>query len=523
MKTIHIHLGPHKTGSSAIQKFLQENKQIVFDEAGIHVLEAKHYSSARQALTRGDISSAAFELQIVAAQIEELDCKEVILSAEDFSGRLPGRSRQNKPYPALWENISAIKSAFSEYRCLFYFFVRDPTDWLKSAYTQNIKYGKNFSGLNQYTDFVKVDELWSDVLIETQQHLGLDLKLIEYSSDRNFSSVKALLSEVTSRRISVLKAWNPRVNVSPPADAVRLLELVNEARCSSFARKNARHAIRESSSNSSVESVSNKFLAWPPLIEAPKNFPDDLDSLWKRSTQRVRSQTQNDLLPAIDADLKPYRYSILEPISEIPSVGRGRMENQAKLLEYRFQNRPHVCFLLGIIISYLRRDTKVTKKARILFQRLWIEEYHLLLAMLPTRWLISTLQTFLEHGANEDQRIIGASGFFFANLMKAYEAERSLEGLAADSVYPSTTPTTKNGFAGLDRIKLGGSDLMLNTNAQLLELSSRERTAGRVLEEFLLRMKSSSTVFSRMDKSRQAHQVEIEGFKNCWSFFSEPK
>lgn len=199
------------------------------------------------------------------------------------------------------------------------------------------------------------------------------------------------------------------------------------------------------------------------------------------------------------------------------------MENQVRILAYRFRGKPEICFLLGLTISYLRRNTDCTAHAAQLFQRLWAEEHAVLLGVLPTRWLISTLQTFMDHGANEAQRLIGSAAFFLSNTLKLYEAERALDGLAPDGTYPSDVPTTKSGFAGLDRFRVGGTDLMVNTNALLLELASRDAVAGRVAQEFLLRMKKSHTAFSRMDQSRVALKVDIPQFANCWSFFDPPK
>jgi len=156
------------------------------------------------------------------------------------------------------------------------------------------------------------------------------------------------------------------------------------------------------------------------------------------------------------------------------------------------------------------------------FQELWTDEYPLLLTLLPTRWIISSFQTFMEHGSNAMQGQIGASFYYFSNLLKAYEAERSLDGLPADSVYPHTRPETPMGFWGMDRFRLGGSDLMLNTLALLLELSAKDPVAGHPAQEFLLRLKSSHTLFSRMDQSRKHHKVDIPQFANCWSFFEDP-
>jgi hypothetical protein len=236
----------------------------------------------------------------------------------------------------------------------------------------------------------------------------------------------------------------------------------------------------------------------------------------------MHQQSQPDLLPDLHCDLHSFRDQIVVGSDQLPNEGREKMPDQLEILKFRFRNLPETCLLVGLCISYLRRDTLHTTKAAKMFQRLWAEEYPILLSLLPTRWLISSFQTFLEFGCNEMQRQIGGSSFFFANLLKAYEAERSLEGLPPNSIYRNSQPVTEQGFHGLDRFNLGGTDLMVNTLAMLLELSTKDAVAGRPVHEFFLRLKDSNSVFSRMDASRIAHEIEVPQFANCWSFFEKP-
>ena len=179
---------------------------------------------------------------------------------------------------------------------------------------------------------------------------------------------------------------------------------------------------------------------WPPEIHMPDDLPPGLEALWVRTDTRVSASLQTNLMPPVDTDLRSLRTVLVKGSAQFPEGGREKMENQTKILEYRFQGLPQICYLLGLTISYLRRDTDHTDHARQLFHRLWAEEYPMLLAVLPTRWLISTFQTFMDHGLNENQRSIGTAAFFFCNLMKAYEAERAFETQPADAIYPNATP-----------------------------------------------------------------------------------
>ena len=252
-------------------------------------------------------------------------------------------------------------------------------------------------------------------------------------------------------------------------------------------------------------------------------MPEPLAALGRRAANRVSYQGKIDnVLPEPDVDLVALRTDLVDGAEEFPGGKRANMLSQIEILSHRLRHRPAATLLNALAISYLRRDTAYTDEARHLFHRLWREEHAILLATLPARWLISTMQTFFDHGETEDQRLIGGSGYFFSNLMKAYEGERAIEGHAPDALYPGTKPTTKTGFPGMDRFRLGNTDLMLNTMAMLLETAGREPVAGRVLTEFILRLKLADTLFSRMDHSRRHLGADTKGFMDCWSFHEPP-
>ena len=109
----------------------------------------------------------AFDAADALEQIADLcgqapgDC---ILSCEDLSGILPGTRRVREVYPALWRNIAALDAALEAFDTRYYFFLRDPDDWIKSAYVQNLKHRQKFSKLEGFTQFLKSDRSvgWRD-------------------------------------------------------------------------------------------------------------------------------------------------------------------------------------------------------------------------------------------------------------------------------------------------------------------------------------------------------------------------
>ncbi len=519
---VHIHIGPHKTGSTAVQHHLSACQAQLSRDHGLTVFMGKPVNDIARDLIAEDTDAARAKAAKLRGRIEAAggDC---LVSCEDFSGDLPGRSGKKKIYPRLWQNLDFLRTALRGLDVRFYFFERTPTTWLRSAYIQHLKHRTRFSRFEAFESHFQTEALWGDTLSKARAKLGDDLVVIPYEEASGFSSARSLLGAVLGPSTSIdLPRELGRTNSAPSPEIITILEAINASSASQTAKKSAKTSILETA-GSEPNGQADAFPVWPPSVPEPAWLPRALSALWTRAGLRVARQDQPYLLPAPGADLVPFRTKPVVGPADFPEGGRGKMQNQINILSYRFAGLPETCLLLGLSISYLRRDTPHTAEAAQLFQRLWAEESDILLGVLPTRWLISAFQTFMDHGANEAQRLAGAAAYFMSNTLKAYEAERALEGLAPDAIYPSVRPSTKRGFKGLDRFALGGTDLMLNTNALLLELAARDAVSGRVIAEFMLRLKDSHSVFSRMDQSRLAHDINNPQFANCWSFFDPPK
>ena len=521
-KKIHIHLGPHKTGSSAIQAALAENADILQRDFGLTCIDWSLASKVAKRLNADRIKKAADALQDLAQACAAApgDC---ILSCEDLSGTLPGVHKTRAIYPNLWRNLEHVANGLGEFDCRFYFFIRAPEDWVKSAYVQNLKHRQRFSRMFDFVEALNVEDLWEGVTARPAQKLGTAFVQVEYPEQTKQSAMKMLLSAVGGGDEAKLEEIvEGRSNVTPCDTDILLMERINRSSASKEAKRRAKLSLFDGAPETMQAADMTKANDWYSPPAKPATLPAVLEPLWQRVEKRVQEQDEPNLMPDADADLRILRHRIVDAEGDMPEANRRYMINQVEILAYRFRNLPETCFQLGLAISYLRRATPHTRHASTLFQRLWAEEHELLLGTLPTRWLISSFQTFLDHGVNEAQKVIGGSAYFYANMLKAYETERAIEGHPPDATYPNTESQTKMGFPGLDRFKLGGSDLILNTNVLLLELSARDAVAGRVVQEFLARAKAAQTIFSRMDKSRQKHGINHKQFANCWSFFDEP-
>lgn len=515
-KFVLVHLGPHKTGSTAIQKSLSAASELL-QTAGIYCLSTSETHKAALDLANEQFDDAEGQIAHISELISSLSQSNVILSQEDFCGPLVGRSTKRNVYPRLTKNLRVLTRALRPHTVKFAFFVRDETEWLRSCYHQHLKFRTRFHRFEDFAKHFGNDLSWAAKLKKPQEVFGSSFVQLNYCSDPA-SGINALLSLVPSKEVRGIEVPGfPSVNKSPTAEQIEQLERINELTEFGPSSWYAKSLILRGKKALPVPADATNFPEWPPVDRDPQDCA--LPMLLRRSKTRVQQQEVEDVLPLVTVDLDQLANESLPTDVQLPSLQRKDIRNQVNILNYHIRGKSKLNHLNALTISYLRRDTAHTEKARRLFHRIWCEKGILLVNELSTRWLISTLQTFVDHGENEAQRSIGTAGYFYGNMMKIYEGERAIEGLDQDAGYAGHEPQTKNQFRGMDRYSVGGSDLMLNTNALALEFAQRDEIAGLVLQEFLLRVKSAENVFSRHDRTRKDKNINVSGFQDVWAFF----
>ncbi|WP_143040483.1 hypothetical protein [Rhodobacter sp. 24-YEA-8] len=509
-----VHLGPHKTGSTAIQNMLCQNTALLLS-AGVSTLAGPLPSQAGKALAAKDFDAARGLLTRLDHEIGKGPGPVTILSQEDFAGDLFGRTNTTQVYPTLVKNIRIMSRIFARHRPVFVFFRREEKEWLRSCYAQHLRYQAKFSRFEDFSAAV-TDFRWEDLTAKLEETFPGTVFIEEYRRAPDHGVTRLLFHAGFQALPQGFDCSAMVQNLSLPAETLARLERLNRfadnSRLLPVYKDRLLAADRAGAPGGGDP-------AWPP---APQPDVPGLSALARRAAERVGAPEQvADILPGPDADLAALGASQMAADAEMLQVSRSDMRDQADILRYHFRGRSELAWTLGLTISYLRRDTQLNDKARDLFHRIWREEGKNLAAELSTRWLISSLQTFLDHGRSEAQRLIGGIGYFYANMMKIYEGERAIEGHETNAVYPGSEAQTKNGFRGMDRYSLGGTDLLLNTNALALSYAAADPVAGLILEELLLRVKHSHSVFSRNDQSRAELGVSRPGFTNTWTFFDE--
>lgn len=234
MKKVVIHLGAHKTGTTAIQNWLFDNRGVLA-EGGVYSFNLRDGTSsliknACHSYALGHSGSAKKldrALSGISFNIDNLKQDTICISDEGLLGLIPGWRNSEKVikgvYPSAGEIVKRIEMGLSQHDVKFCLYVRNEEDWLVSCWKQLVKSSKYTSEFSSYKEEVHSDFKWRDKVREIECSLvSSSLSVFEYEKDlfnsvRNIGIVKMLeLNDVTLNRCSgELK----KVNVSP-ADSV---------------------------------------------------------------------------------------------------------------------------------------------------------------------------------------------------------------------------------------------------------------------------------------------------------------
>ncbi len=169
------------------------------------------------------------------------------------------------------------------------------------------------------------------------------------------------------------------------------------------------------------------------MSKTTETFPGGIASLLPQYQKR-RALLTGAELPPLDVDFKALAATPL-PDQTLPRPdGLSRTEKKRHMLLGELAGHSELAMLHGMLISHLRKHT-YPDGAPTLFRRLWAEEEAWLLANLPTRWLISAVITFADHGQTEADRNLAARMNMLFSLMKIYEAERAFSGKSAQEPF----------------------------------------------------------------------------------------
>ncbi|MCU0905482.1 MAG: hypothetical protein MUE83_16675 [Tabrizicola sp.] len=231
--------------------------------------------------------------------------------------------------------------------------------------------------------------------------------------------------------------------------------------------------------------------------------PDSVIASWQSRRGPVL-YGRNESLPPLDIDLAALRAETV-PQAE-PDLPKRRSHYMRKLLQLRAElaGKSELAALNADLIVHLRRES-FPDHAPALFRRIWREEGPALIAELPSRWLISSIITFADHGETEAQRRLGQSLNILFSLMKLYEFERLFSGTASDQPFTGTPPKGSPLPMGMQRFGMTGGGLDRNLLAPIWQDAMQDPVAGPLACHLLDRLNADPrTLFRRIRLMRAA-------------------
>lgn len=198
MRTLIIHIGPHKTGTSFIQGILNKNRKRLYPQFHLMTRRQKMVQDITGKIhTAKDPVRVAENLDEIVLAVRELS-KHIpqtgvcVISDEDFLGRLPSKQKFGL-YPftdlVLRNVVATLREYDIDVYCLFYH--RNMPDWLASL----LRYTNNVAAIEtaEIYAFVKANQFpnhWDQLLGILADIFGKDRLIIgdydQETKDHNF-------------------------------------------------------------------------------------------------------------------------------------------------------------------------------------------------------------------------------------------------------------------------------------------------------------------------------------------------
>lgn len=238
------------------------------------------------------------------------------------------------------------------------------------------------------------------------------------------------------------------------------------------------------------------------MSNTKQTFPGGIASLLPQYQKR-RALLTGEELPPLDVDFKALAAMPL-PTQELPRPeGLTRVQKKRHMLLGELAGHSELALLHGLLISHLRKHS-YPAGAPALFLRLWAEEEVWLLKTLPTRWLISAVITFAEHGTTEADRSLAARMNMMFSLMKIYEAERCFSGKSARQPFRTKDRNTSPLPMGMKDFSVLQGDLEAHLLAPLWRDAETAPNIGTLTRHLLTTLNhDDATVFRRFAIMRE--------------------
>jgi len=229
--------------------------------------------------------------------------------------------------------------------------------------------------------------------------------------------------------------------------------------------------------------------------------PDSLIEHWQKR-RGAMGLNPGESLPPPDTDLAAIAAQVVPADWPALPEGASRHAQKAREVAPEFAGQSALYHLHALLIAHLRKR-RFPDHAPALFRRLWVERGDDLRGSLSTRWLMSAVITFGDHGATEGERALGREMGMMFSLMKLYEFERLFSGSAPDQPYRLGKRADADLPMGMEPFSLATGGLDINLLAPLWQRALDEPVMGPLACDLLHRLNTDRrSVFARLQAMR---------------------
>ncbi len=145
-RTIYLHIGTYKTGTSSLQDFFSKNSAVLLSKGILYPLTGRRTLDGEPSPRHMELSwmlgKKPHLMDALRLEIERTDAPSVLLSSETFSSYAG--------MPSLIGNLSILKKAFSDYNVKVIVFLRSQTSFIPSFYNLKVKIGREYRTLHEF-------------------------------------------------------------------------------------------------------------------------------------------------------------------------------------------------------------------------------------------------------------------------------------------------------------------------------------------------------------------------------------
>ncbi len=209
-------------------------------------------------------------------------------------------------------------------------------------------------------------------------------------------------------------------------------------------------------------------------------------------------------LPSADSNLTVLRNAIVPERATLrgPADPNTSWARKRRQIAEEFVGQSELAFLNAQLISNLRKRKQPPQTAE-LFQRLWAEESEHLIEVLSLRWLVSSVQTFADHGQTPVQREVGQGLRMLFGMMKLYEFERTFGGMEPNKEYGFGKRVKTRLPLDMEPFSLVNGGLDINLIAPIWEMAKTDAVIAPLVDHLLGELiEEPSGVFRRLAQMR---------------------